>query len=150
MKCSFCGCLQDRVVDSREGREGEVIRWRRECVDCGRRSTTYEKIESVPYQVVKRDERREPFDREKLMNGLAIACRKRPVSADAIDALADHIESVMQESTKREISSDELGRHVMERLRDLDQVAYVRFASVYRRFEDVEQFARELDQLKEE
>jgi len=150
MKCPFCGCLQDRVVDSREGKDGDVIRRRRECVDCGKRFTSYEKIESVPFQIVKRDERRESYDREKLMKGLSIACRKRPVSADAIDSVADNIESVMQESGKREISSLELGNLVMERLRELDQVAYVRFASVYRRFEDVEQFVRELDQLKEE
>ena len=142
--------MEDRVVDSRESREGDAIRRRRECVDCGRRFTSYEKIESVPFQVVKRDERREPFDRDKLLKGLVIACRKRPVSAGAIETIADEIEASMQESSRREMSSRELGNMVMERLRPLDQVAYVRFASVYRRFEDVEEFVRELDQLKEE
>jgi len=150
MKCPFCGCLQDRVVDSRESKEGDVIRRRRECVDCERRFTSYEKIESIPFQVVKRDERREPYDREKLLRGLVIACRKRPVSADAIEAIADEIEVAMQESSQREISSRELGNMIMDKLKPLDQVAYVRFASVYRRFEDPEEFAKEIDQLKVE
>lgn len=136
------------MVDSRESREGDVIRRRRECVRCERRFTSYEKIEHEPWQVVKRDQRREDYDREKLMRGLHVACRKRPVSQDALDRLADSIEASIQESGLREISSQELGTMVMERLRDLDPVAYVRFASVYRRFEDVEAFARELSHLK--
>ena len=148
MRCPYCGNTEDRVVDSREGREGDVIRRRRECVRCERRFTSYEKIEHEPWQVVKRDQRREDYDREKLMRGLHVACRKRPVSQDALDRLADSIEAAIQESGLREISSQQLGTMVMERLRDLDPVAYVRFASVYRRFEDVEAFARELSQLK--
>lgn len=150
MRCPFCGCTEDRVVDSRESREGAVIRRRRQCVDCERRFTSYEKIESVPFGVVKRDERREPYDRDKLMNGLAVACRKRPISAATLERIADEIEAAMQESGEREISSRELGNLVMEKLRNLDQVAYVRFASVYRRFKDVEEFVRELSQLKDE
>ena len=149
MRCPFCGTAEDRVVDSRESREGDVIRRRRECVQCERRFTSYEKIESLPFQVVKRDERREPYERAKLMRGLQVACRKRPIPADTLEAIADEIEAAMQESSEREISSQKLGFMVMERLRQLDQVAYVRFASVYRRFKDVEEFVRELDQLKE-
>jgi transcriptional repressor NrdR len=150
MRCPFCGNLEDRVVDSREIREGEVIRRRRQCVRCERRFTSYEKIESVPFTVVKRDERREPFDRTKLMRGLEIACRKRPVPAARLEAIADEIESFMQESSEREISSEQIGIIVMQRLQELDRVAYVRFASVYRRFEDVDAFVRELHQLREE
>jgi transcriptional repressor NrdR len=150
MRCPFCGCTEDRVVDSRESREGDVIRRRRQCVECERRFTSYEKIENVPFSVVKRDERREPYDREKLMKGLAVACRKRPISAATLEQIADEIEAAMQESGEREISSRQLGNLVMEKLRNLDQVAYVRFASVYRRFKDVEEFVRELSQLKEE
>lgn len=148
MRCPFCGNTEDRVVDSRESREGEVIRRRRECVRCNRRFTSYEKIEHLPFQVVKRDQRREPYDREKLMRGLQVACRKRPVPQAELDAIADAIETVMQESNERETSSQQLGRMVMQRLRDLDPVAYVRFASVYRRFEDVDAFVKELHQLK--
>jgi transcriptional repressor NrdR len=148
MRCPFCGHLEDRVVDSREGREGDVIRRRRECAQCERRFTSYEKIEIPTFQVVKRDQRREEYDREKLMRGLHIACRKRPVPQAELEQLADTIENWMQESGEREISSQELGTLVMERLRDLDPVAYVRFASVYRRFEDVDAFVKELHRLK--
>jgi len=148
MRCPFCGNTEDRVVDSRESREGEVIRRRRECVGCNRRFTSYEKIEHLPFQVVKRDQRREPYDREKLMRGLQVACRKRPVPQAELDAIADSIETAMQESGERETSSQQLGRMVMQLLRDLDPVAYVRFASVYRRFEDVDAFVKELHQLK--
>jgi transcriptional repressor NrdR len=150
MRCPFCGNLEDRVVDSRESREGDVIRRRRECVACERRFTSYEKIEEQPFHVVKRDLRREPYDREKLMQGLRIACRKRPISAPSLEKLADEIESAMQESPDREISSRVLGTLVMEKLRAIDQVAYVRFASVYRRFEDIDEFVRELHQLKDD
>ncbi|HVR44438.1 MAG TPA: transcriptional regulator NrdR [Thermoanaerobaculia bacterium] len=149
MRCPYCGHVEDRVVDSRESREGNVIRRRRECIRCERRFTSYEKIEMVPFQVVKRDQRREPYERDKLMRGLRIACRKRPVSATTLEALADEIEAAMQDSADREISSGEIGSLVMERLRELDQVAYVRFASVYRRFEDLEEFVRELTQLRD-
>jgi len=148
MRCPFCGNTEDRVVDSRESREGDVIRRRRECVRCDRRFTSYEKIESLPFQVVKRDQRREPYDREKLMRGLQVACRKRPVSQGELDRIADAIEAALHDSGEREISSQRMGTMVMERLRDLDAVAYVRFASVYRRFEDVEAFVKELHQLK--
>jgi transcriptional repressor NrdR len=149
VRCSFCGNNEDRVVDSRESKEGDVIRRRRECVKCERRFTSYEKIERQPFQVVKRDERREPYDREKLMQGLTVACRKRPISAARLEQVADAIERTMQESGEREISSKHLGYLVMEQLRDLDTVAYVRFASVYRRFEDVDAFVRELHNLTE-
>ncbi len=148
MKCPYCGFVRDRVVDSRESREGDVIRRRRQCLDCEKRFTSYEKIESIPFQIVKRDERREPYDREKLMKGLRIATRKRPVPAAKLEDIADEIEIMMQESSMREISSLELGNLVMKKLRPLDQVAYVRFASVYRRFEDVEEFIEELDDLR--
>lgn len=148
MRCPFCGNTEDRVVDSRESREADVIRRRRECVQCGRRFTSYEKIERMPFQVVKRDQRREPYDREKLMRGLQVACRKRPVPQGELEQIADSIEAAMQESGEREISSQQLGRLVMERLKDLDPVAYVRFASVYRRFEDVDAFVKELHRLK--
>ena len=148
MRCPFCGHTEDRVVDSRESREGDVIRRRRECVGCERRFTSYEKIDIEPFMVVKRDERREPYDREKLMQGLHIACRKRPVPEAAIEHLADSIERAMSDSGEREISSQQLGTMVMDHLRELDPVAYVRFASVYRRFEDVEAFVKELHGLK--
>jgi len=148
MRCPFCGNLEDRVVDSRESREGEVIRRRRECTRCERRFTSYEKIEVPLFQVVKRDQRREAYDRNKLMRGLQIACRKRPVPQPDLERIADSIESEMQDSGEREISSQRLGTMVMDRLRDLDPVAYVRFASVYRRFEDVDAFVKELHRLK--
>ncbi|HVT03884.1 MAG TPA: transcriptional regulator NrdR [Thermoanaerobaculia bacterium] len=149
MRCPFCGNTEDRVVDSRESKEGEVIRRRRECVACERRFTSYEKIERLPFHVIKRDERREPYDREKLMRGLLVACRKRPIPAARLDRLADEIEQSMHEAADREIASHELGNMIMAGLRQLDSVAYVRFASVYRRFEDAEEFVRELHQLKE-
>jgi transcriptional repressor NrdR len=148
MRCPFCGNTEDRVVDSRESREADVIRRRRECTKCERRFTSYEKIEQVPFQVVKRDERREPYDRAKLMRGLQVACRKRPVPQEKLERMADSIEMAMQDSNEREISSKTIGTMVMERLRDLDPVAYVRFASVYRRFEDVDAFVKELHQMK--
>lgn len=148
MRCPFCGNLEDRVVDSRESREGDVIRRRRECTRCDRRFTSYEKIDAPTFQVVKRDQRREDYDRLKLMRGLQIACRKRPVSQAELERIADSIEAEMQDAGEREISSQELGTLVMDRLRALDPVAYVRFASVYRRFEDVDAFVKELHRLK--
>lgn len=148
MRCPFCGNSEDRVVDSRESREGDVIRRRRECAACERRFTSYEKIELPTFQVVKRDQRREAYDRSKLMAGLHIACRKRPVPQAELEKLADAIESAMADSGEREISSQELGTMVMNRLRELDPVAYVRFASVYRRFEDVDAFVKELHRLR--
>ena len=147
MKCPFCGGVDDRVVDSRESREGEVIRRRRECVTCGRRFTSYETIEEIPYVVVKKDGRREAFDRKKLRAGLVKACEKRPVAAGRLDAIVDEIETRLHDTEEREMSTTQLGALVMERLRELDKVAYVRFASVYRKFEDVDEFLTELKNL---
>ena len=148
MRCPFCGNSEDRVVDSRESREGDVIRRRRECAACERRFTSYEKIEAPTFQVVKRDQRREAYDRTKLMQGLQVACRKRPVPQAELERIADLIEQSMIDAGEREISSQRLGTMVMDRLRDLDPVAYVRFASVYRRFEDVDAFVKELNRFK--
>ena len=148
MRCPFCGNLEDRVVDSRESREGDVIRRRRECAQCERRFTSYEKIEVPAFQVVKRDQRREAYDRAKLMRGLQVACRKRPVPQGELETIADAIEQSMIDAGEREISSQRLGTMVMNRLRELDAVAYVRFASVYRRFEDVDAFVKELNRFK--
>lgn len=148
MRCPYCGSVEDRVVDSRESRERDAIRRRRECVRCERRFTSYERVERVPFQIVKRDQRREEYDRNKLMRGLHVACRKRPVPEAELEKLADSIEAAMQDSGEREFSSQQIGTMVMERLRALDPVAYVRFASVYRRFEDVDAFVKELHQLR--
>lgn len=147
MKCPFCAHDKDKVVDSREGAGGEAIRRRRECLGCGRRFTSYERIEEIPYFVIKRDGRREPLDRHKLMAGLRRACEKRPVSAKALAAVVDEIEQLVHESGDREVESRVIGERVMQRLKELDSVAYVRFASVYRRFEDVEAFMSELREL---
>jgi transcriptional repressor NrdR len=147
MKCPFCGSSDDRVVDSRESREGEMIRRRRECVSCGRRFTSYETIEEIPYMVVKNDGRREAFDRKKLRAGLVKACEKRPVPPARLDAIVDEIETCLHETEEREMPTAQIGARVMERLRELDKVAYVRFASVYRKFEDVDEFLHELKSL---
>ena len=147
MKCPFCGAVDDRVVDSRESREGEVIRRRRECTGCGRRFTSYETIEEIPYMVVKNDGRRERFDRNKLRAGLVKACEKRPVSPVELDKLVDEVEGLLHDAEEREIPTSRVGAIVMERLRELDKVAYVRFASVYRKFEDVDEFLHELKNL---
>lgn len=149
MKCPFCGHLKDKVVDSRESGPGDAIRRRRECLECGRRFTSYERIEEIPYFVIKRDGRREPFDRTKLLAGLMRACEKRPVSAKALQQIVDDIEQRVMDSPERELEAGALGEYVMERLKELDKVAYVRFASVYRRFEDVEEFMSELRGLLE-
>ncbi|MGI0148289.1 MAG: transcriptional regulator NrdR, partial [Thermoplasmata archaeon] len=143
----FCGAVDDRVVDSRESREGEVIRRRRECESCGRRFTSYETIEEIPYMVVKNDGRRETFDRKKLRAGLVKACEKRPVSPAQLDAIVDEVETRLHDTEEREMATSNIGARVMERLRELDKVAYVRFASVYRKFEDVDEFLRELKTL---
>ncbi len=134
-------------MDSREGRDGEVIRRRRECVSCGRRFTSYETIEEIPYMVVKNDGRRESFDRKKLRGGLVKAVEKRPVAPAKLDAIVDEIETRLHDSEEREIATSQIGSVVMERLRELDKVAYVRFASVYRKFEDVDEFLHELKDL---
>ena len=147
MKCPYCGHLQDKVVDSRESREGEVIRRRRECLECGRRFTSYERVDEIPYMVVNKDGRRESFDRQKLIAGLLKACDKRPVRVNALEAVADRVESALQERPDKEISTTEIGQHVKQELRQLDKVAYVRFASVYRHFRDIGEFMTELEDL---
>lgn len=148
MKCPFCSKAKDKVVDSRESGAGDSIRRRRECLECGRRFTSYERIEEIPYLVVKKDGRREAFDRSKLRAGIHRACEKRPVSAKALDALVEEIEQLVADSADREVPSSRIGERVMERLRELDKVAYVRFASVYREFEDVREFMAELQNLE--
>jgi transcriptional repressor NrdR len=140
MRCPFCSENRDRVVDSRESRDGATIRRRRECVSCGRRFTSYEQIEDIPYMVVKHDGTREEFSRKKLLAGLLKACEKRPIPTKNLEAIVDQAESRLSEREDREISTQEIGAFVMERLKELDQVAYVRFASVYRRFEDIDAF----------
>ena len=147
MKCPFCSHPGDKVVDSRESKEGEVIRRRRECLDCGRRFTSYERIDEIPYMVVKKDGTRERFERQKLIAGLLKACEKRPVSAAALEAVADKIEATLQDRPEKEMGTDEVGRLVMDELRRLDKVAYVRFASVYRHFRDIGEFMTELKDL---
>ena len=144
MKCPFCGHPKDKVVDSRESGSGDAIRRRRECIHCGRRFTSYERIDEIPYLVIKKDGRREAFDRAKLTAGLHRACEKRPVSAKSLATLVDEIEQMVQDSTDREIEAKAIGERVMERLRELDKVAYVRFASVYRQFKDINEFMDEL------
>ncbi len=144
MRCPYCGHLEDRVVDSREAQDGQATRRRRECLGCTRRFTTYERIEEVLPQVVKKDGRREPFDRAKIVEGVAIACQKRPVSAEEIQALVTAVERSLQELGEKEIRTSAIGEAVMARLRELDEVAYVRFASVYRAFRDVGEFMTEL------
>ena len=147
MKCPYCGHLGDKVVDSRESKEGEVIRRRRECLDCGKRFTSYERIDEIPYMVVKKDGTRERFERQKVTAGLLKACEKRPVSVASLEAIADHVEATVQERPEKEISTAEIGAFVMEELKKLDKVAYVRFASVYRHFRDIGEFMSELKDL---
>ena len=147
MKCPFCGHLGDKVVDSRESKEGEVIRRRRECLDCGRQFTSYERIDEIPYMVIKKDGTRERFERQKLIAGLLKACEKRPVSVSALEGVADKIEATLQERPEKEMATDEVGRLVMDELKRLDKVAYVRFASVYRHFRDISEFMSELKDL---
>ena len=147
MKCPYCSHLGDKVVDSRESKEGEVIRRRRECLVCGRRFTSYERIDEIPYMVVKKDGTRERFDRQKLVQGLLKACEKRPVSVAALETIADRVEATLQERPEKEISTADVGSFVMEELRKLDKVAYVRFASVYKHFRDIGEFWDELKGL---
>jgi len=147
MKCPFCGHLRDKVVDSRESKEGEAIRRRRECLECGRRFTSYERIDEIAYMVIKKDGTRERFERQKLIAGLLKACEKRPVSIAAIEAVADKAEALLQERPDKEIGTEEVGKLVMDELRRLDKVAYVRFASVYRHFRDIGEFMSELKDL---
>jgi transcriptional repressor NrdR len=147
MTCPFCGHREDRVIDSRESKEGDVIRRRRECLKCERRFTTYERSDEVPYMVVKRDGRREKFDRQKVLEGLLKACEKRPVPMGKLAEVVDEVESKLADTPDREISTSAVGELLMKRLRILDKIAYVRFASVYRDFQDVEAFLTELKDL---
>ena len=147
MKCPFCGHEEDKVVDSRASSDGASIRRRRECLKCGKRFTTYEHLEAQPLMVIKKDGRREPFDRHKLLAGLMKACEKRPVSMEDLEQLVDELERELSQQFEREVPSRDIGERVMRRLHALDPVAYVRFASVYREFKDVEQFMRELKDL---
>ena len=147
MKCPFCSFEESKVIDSRPTDEGQRIRRRRECLSCGKRFTTYEIIESLPIIVIKKDKSREAFNRDKLMTGLLRACEKRPVSIDTLDNMIDEIETTLQNSLDREVSSEKIGQLVMEKLKKIDEVAYVRFASVYRQFKDINTFMRELNKL---
>jgi len=150
MKCPFCGYEESKVIDSRPTDEGERIRRRRECIKCAKRFTTYEIIENVPLIVVKKDKSREQFDRNKLMAGMLRACEKRPVSLQTIENAINDIESQLQNSLDREVTSDKIGELCMEKLKDIDEVAYVRFASVYRQFRDVSTFVEEVSKLLQE
>jgi len=147
MTCPFCGFKQDRVIDSRESKEGDVIRRRRQCLSCERRFTTYERSDEIPYMVVKKDGRREKFDRQKVLAGLLKACEKRPVPMSKLAEVVDAIEATLADNPDREMPTTEIGEMLMERLKALDNIAYVRFASVYRDFQDVEAFLNELKNL---
>ncbi|MBO4419202.1 MAG: transcriptional regulator NrdR [Oscillospiraceae bacterium] len=150
MKCPHCGFQESKVVDSRHSEDGTSIRRRRECLNCQKRFTTYETVESLPIIVVKRDNSRQPFDRNKIMNGMLRACEKRPVSMQDLEHAVNEIESLVQNSLEREITTEYIGEQVMERLKALDEVAYVRFASVYRQFKDIHSFMQELNKILEE
>lgn len=147
MKCPFCAAVEDKVIDSREASDGGAIRRRRECLKCQRRFTTYERLEESPLLVVKRDGRREPFDRKKLLGGIVKACEKRPIPMEKMESLADQIEREVAQEFEKEVSSVQIGERVMKHLSALDEVAYVRFASVYRSFKDINQFMKELREL---
>ena len=147
MKCPFCGFADSKVVDSRPSDEGISIRRRRECINCEKRFTTYERVETVPVMVIKKDKTRERFDREKLLGGLLKACEKRPVEIGALESTVNDIENILQNSLEREVTSTKIGELVMDRLKDLDEIAYVRFASVYRQFKDINTFMSELNKL---
>ena len=147
MKCPFCAFVDSKVIDSRPAEEGATIRRRRECLACGKRFTTYEVIERLPLVVVKRDGSRQTFDKVKLINGMVRACEKRPVALSTLEAIADEIEQELQSNLEREVSTVEIGELVMARLKDIDEVAYVRFASVYRSFKDINTFMEELSKL---
>ena len=149
MRCPFCDYQKDRVVDSREGKEGNVIRRRRECLSCKHRFTTYERMEDIPYMVVKKGGRRERFDRSKLAQGLLRACEKRSVAAHQLEELVEVVEKRFLETPDRELTSQEIGEYVMGRLKEIDKVAYVRFASVYLEFEDIREFTKEINQILE-
>ena len=150
MKCPYCGYQESKVVDSRHSEDSMSIRRRRECLACQKRFTTYETVESLPVMVVKKDNSREPFDRNKLLRGMVRACEKRPVSMADLEAVASDIEQIVQNSLDREVSTGKIGEMVMERIKPLDEVAYVRFASVYRQFKDINSFMHELNKILEE
>ena len=150
MKCPHCGYEESKVVDSRHSEDGLSIRRRRECLKCQKRFTTYETVEVLPIIVVKRDNSREPFDRNKIMNGMLRACEKRPVSTQDLENIVKEIETLVQNSLEREVTTQYIGEQVMERLKPLDEVAYVRFASVYRQFKDIHSFMQELNKILEE
>lgn len=147
MKCPYCGMEDSKVIDSRSTEEGVAIRRRRECLNCNKRFTTYEKVENVPIMVIKKDRSRQPFDRNKILNGLKRACEKRPISIGEIENIVYEIETAIYNSLEREISTEDIGEMLIEKLRRLDQVAFVRFASVYRDFQDVETFRHEIDKI---
>ena len=147
MNCPFCAYEESKVIDSRPTDEGQRIRRRRECLQCAKRFTTYEIIESLPIIVIKKDKSRETFNRNKIMNGLLRACEKRPISIDMLDRMIDDIETIIQNSLDREVTSEKIGELVMEKLKGIDEVAYVRFASVYRQFKDINTFMSELNKL---
>ncbi len=149
MRCLYCGNTDSKVIDSRSNDDCDTIRRRRECLKCGRRFTTYEKIESIPIIVIKKDKSRQTYDREKLLNGILRACEKRPVAIKEIENMVDEIEGIIYNSIDREISSSQIGEIVMEKLQSVDEVAYVRFASVYRQFKDINSFMNELSKMIE-
>lgn len=150
MKCPYCGHIESKVIDSRPNGEGDNIRRRRECLKCGKRFTTYEVVETLPIIVIKKDGKRETYDREKLLRGVLRSCEKRPVSVEQLEKLVDDVESLIRNSLDREVASQQIGELVMEGLKALDEVAYVRFASVYRSFKDIGSFRRELENLENE
>jgi transcriptional repressor NrdR len=148
MRCPFCSHGEDKVVDSRSSKEGQAVRRRRECLRCGQRFTTYEYIENISLTIIKNDQRREPFDRQKLLQGILSACKKRPVSLKKIESIVDKIESSIEKTGKMEIPSSEIGKHVMKELYEVDEVAYIRFASVYRKFKDISEFISEVKDIE--
>ncbi len=150
MKCPYCGYKEDKVVDSRESKDGDAIRRRRECLKCGKRFTTYEQIEYALPMIIKKDKRREVFDKKKILNGLIKACEKRPVSMEKLEEIANDIEKQLYSRMEKEVSSDVIGEMVIERLAKVDEVAYVRFASVYRQFKDINAFTKELKRFLDE
>jgi len=150
MKCPFCNCEEDKVVDSRSSREGKAIRRRRECLSCSQRYTTYEYVETIPLTIVKADGRREPYDRQKILSGLHMACKKRPISTETINQIVDQIENQIQSVTEGEISSKTIGELTMKGLYPVDEVAYIRFASVYRKFQEIKEFLSEISVMQAE
>ncbi|MBI4682868.1 MAG: transcriptional repressor NrdR [Nitrospirae bacterium] len=147
MRCPFCNHIEDKVIDSRQSKDGDVIRRRRECLKCEGRFTSYERIENILPHVIKKDNRREPYDRQKILQGLEKACEKRPVSVESIEALVMRVEKNLQESNEKEIPSSVLGEQIMDGLKEIDEVAYVRFASVYRQFKDIKEFMQEIKDI---